>query len=620
MIRKHIDFDVWIGLDEVKAKCGGKEARAEIQLAPFEKEMEELARALQQSPEISGSKLGKRLYDAVFVKQVRDLMAVNLPQRGSKRGLRVRLRLHRKVSGWLWELLNTGSSFLAMSIKTPVVRDLDGNPFPVRHTAWPIRVLAVVPSPAGPAPLDADQELTDIRKALGWRETLGLVKLERLDPPTLSELKVRLDNRQYHVLHFIGHGTFLRDRGQGALLFEDADGNADPVEGERLAAVLDDDESLRLVILNACDSAHGTGEDLFAGVAQSLAQKRIPAVVGMQYPIYDDMAVAFSRRFYHSALVRRRPVDWALSRGRQAMHAARPGLDWTIPVLFLSAPDGKLFPWKPSRGLYAAFVIILVMLSACGVWYSKTMAPERIPPAPPIPAASMCPSPKDMKMEFVRIPAGNFMMGSDGGEDDEKPRHKVTISRPFCLSAREVTQQQWREIVEPNTVHSKSREDKLPVSGVSWEEAQEFIERLNVREGRRVYRLPTEAEWEYAARGPHKLPGGNCLHGDGFDGLAPAGSFRTNDWYLYDMYGNVWEWVADWYGSYEAGPLTDPAGPSTGTKRVKRGGSYSSASKHCRPARRSSQKPDGHHKDVGLRILRELDLAPKITPEANLSR
>ena len=99
MIRKHIDFDLWIGLDDVRATCEGKEARAEIDLAPFEQEMEELARTIQQNPGISGSKLGKRLYDAVFVEQVRDLMAVNLPQRGSKRGLRVRLRLPRCGAG-----------------------------------------------------------------------------------------------------------------------------------------------------------------------------------------------------------------------------------------------------------------------------------------------------------------------------------------------------------------------------------------------------------------------------------------------------------------------------------------------------------------------------------------
>lgn len=620
MIRKHVDFDLWIGLDDVRARCRGKEARAEIELAPFEKEMEELARTLRENPEreISGSGLGKHLYDAVIVKQVRDLMAVNLPERGAKRGLRLRLRLDRKVSGWLWELLNTGRSFLAMSIKTPVVRDVEGNPFPILRTAWPIRVLVVVPSPAGSLSLDANQEVADIRKALGWRETLGLVKIEKLEPPTLAALKVHLDRGQYHVLHFIGHGTFLQDQGKGALLFEDSKGKANLVDGDRFAGVLDDDESVRLIILNACESAHGAGEDLFAGVAQSLARQGIPAVVGMQYPIYDDMALVFSRRFY-AALSRRRPVDWALSRGRQAMRAAGPGIHWAIPVLFLSAPDGRLFPWKPSRGLYAASVLILMMLSACGIWYSRTTAPERIPPAPPIPAASLCPSPKNLEMDFVRIPAGNFLMGSDGGEDDEKLRHPVTISRPFCLSAREVTQRQWREVVEPNTAHSKSREDNLPVSGVSWEEAQELIDRLNAREGLRVYRLPTEAEWEYAARGPHgrSLPGGNCLHGDLFDGPAPAGSFRTNDWYLYDMYGNVWEWVQDWYGPYEASPLPDPKGPSTGEERVKRGGSYRSAPTKCRPAHRNSQKPDSHYKDVGFRVLRELDLAAKIPPDTN---
>lgn len=607
MIRKHMDFDLWVGLDNVTARCGGKEGRAEIDLAPFEKEMEELSRTLQKGAEIAGSSLGKRLYDAVFVKQVRDLMAMNLPRKGAKLGLRVRLRLHRKISGWLWEILNTGNSYLAMSIKTPVVRDVVGNLYPVRRIAWPIRVLVVVPSPCGSERLDGNQEVDNIRNAMGWRETLGFVKIEKLDPPTLPALKEQLDRRPYHVLHFIGHGKFLREKGQGALLFEDADRMGDLVDGERLAEVLDDDESLRLIILNACDSAHGAGEDFFYGVAQSLALKRIPAVVGMQYPIYDDMAVAFSRRFYR-ALARRRPVDWALSRGRQAMQAAGKGLHWAIPVLYLSAPDGNLFPWKPSRGLSTSLMILMLLFACAGLALLNTEAPEGKPPASKVPAASTCPSPKGSTMEFVRIPAGRFLMGSNA-EDDEKPRHWVTISRPFCLSAHEVSQQEWREIVEPNTVHTKSREDRLPVTGVSWEEAQEFIARLNAREGRRVYRLPREAEWEYAARGPNgrSQPGGNCLYGDGFDRLAPAGAFRTNDWYLYDMYGNVWEWVEDWYGPYEADSLTDPTGPATGTKRVKRGGSYSAASTNCRPARRNSQKPGGHFKDVGIRVLRELD-------------
>jgi formylglycine-generating enzyme required for sulfatase activity len=606
VIRKHIDFDLWVGVDDVRARCGGKEARAEIDLAPFEKEMEELSRALQQGAEISGSSLGKRLYDAVFVKQVRDLMAMNLPLPGAKLGLRLRLRLHRKVSGWLWEILNAGKSYLAMSIKTPVVRDVDGNPYPVRRIAWPIRVLVVVPSPCGSERLDGDQEVQNIRKAMGWRETLGFVKIEKLDPPTLTALKGRLDGRQYHVLHFIGHGRFSRERGQGELLFEHADRTADLVDGERLAGLLDDDESLRLVVLNACDSAQGSREDLFTGVAQSLTGQGIPAVVGMQYPIYDDMAVAFSRRFY-GALARRRPVDWALSRGRQAMQAAGKGLHWAIPVLYLSASDGYIFPWKPSRGLSATLMVLMFLFACAKLALLSTEAPERKPPASKVPAASTCPSPKDSRMEFVRIPAGRFLMGSNA-EDDEKPRHWVTISRPFCLSAREVTQKEWREIVEPNTVHTRSREDDLPVTRVSWEEAQEFIERLNAREGRRVFRLPREAEWEYAARGPHgrSQPGGNCLHGDGFEDLALAGTFPTNDWYLYDMYGNAWEWVEDWYGPYEAGPLTDPHGPSTGTERVKRGGSYSAASKHCRPARRNFQKPDRHSRDVGFRVLREL--------------
>jgi len=602
VIRKHIDFDLWVGLDDVRARCRGKEARAEIQLSLLEKEMEDLAHALQKDSDGLSSDFGKRLYDAVFVKQVRDLMTVNLPQRGAKRGLRLRLRLHRKVSGWLWELLNTGNSFLAMSVKTPVVRDVDGNPLPVLRTAWPIRVLVVVPKPLGADDLDADREVADIRKALGWRETLGLVKIEKLEPPTLSALKARLDGGEYHVLHFIGHGTVLQDRGKGALLFEDADRRPFWVEGERLAELLKDEDTLRLVVLNACKGASGTIDS----VAQSLAERRIPAVIGMQYPIWDDMALAFSRRFY-GALARSRPVDWALARARQAMLAAGKGLDWAIPALFLSSSDGRLFRWKPSRGLLAGLGMVLLMLLGYGSWLSKATALEV--DLRKLPVTSYCPAPKGVAMEFVRIPAGKFLMGSDAGEDNEKPVHEVTISRAFCIGKFEVTQGQWKQIMGANSVESRYKGDDLPLTMATYEEAEGFVKELNELEGKPIYRLPTEAEWEFAA----SIPGGgfNCLHSS-YDGLLPVGSLPPNDAGLHDMLGNAWEWVQDWEGPYPEGSITDPVGPPSGTRRIKRGGGFDAKLDNCRPARRNSHRPESRANDLGFRIVREVTVAPKV--------
>ncbi|HEX5716826.1 MAG TPA: SUMF1/EgtB/PvdO family nonheme iron enzyme [Thermoanaerobaculia bacterium] len=597
MIRRHIDFHLTIGSNEVKASCGGREACAEVQLSQLESGMENLTRALQDDPDRQeiGDDLGERLYDAVFVGPVRELVETVLPRRGAKEGLRLRLRLDRKYSGWLWELFHNRGSFLAMSVKTPVVRDLEGKPFSVLRTAWPIRVLVVVSSPKGYPSLNADCEVADIKKALGWREPLGLVKVEQLKPSTRTALKTRIDQGGFHVLHFIGHGTL--QHGQGALVFEDSEGKADPVDGKTLAGLLVDDESLRLIVLNACHSA------ALGSVSERLAQRGFPAVVGMQYPVFDDMALAFSRRFY-GALARTRPVDWAVARGRQEMLAAGKGLDWAIPALFMSSSDGRLFRWKPSWGMLAALLMIPVMILGYWRWRSEVSVPETVP----FPAyARACPPVEGLEMEFVRIPAGSFPMGSEGGEKDERPLHRVVISQTFCLGIHEVTQKQWEAVMGANSVKSKLRGDDLPVTSVSWDEAQEFVKRVNDTSGRKAVRLPTEAEWEYSARGPAGgIPASfNCLH-DQAEELAPVRSLRPNRWGLYQMQGNVWEWVQDWYGSYPQGTVKDPQGPVSGEERVKRGGGYDSSPRHCRPAKRNKAEPGSRRYDVGFRVLREL--------------
>ncbi|MDR2801305.1 MAG: formylglycine-generating enzyme family protein [Desulfovibrio sp.] len=221
-------------------------------------------------------------------------------------------------------------------------------------------------------------------------------------------------------------------------------------------------------------------------------------------------------------------------------------------------------------------------------------------------------------MEFVLIPAGSFQMGSDV-LDDERPIHEVSISRAFYLGKYEVTQGQWMQIMGENP--SWFRGENLPVEQVFWGEAQEFIRRLNLKEGRNGYRLPTEAEWEYAARA------GSDAGSSAKDALRqvawyaensgsathPVGQKKPNAWGLYDMPGNVNEWVADWFsGSYYAqSPAKDPAGPSSGALRVRRGGSWSDEAANCRLARRAFDEPDSsacgtpgcRFGDLGFRVL-----------------
>ncbi|MFL6199589.1 MAG: SUMF1/EgtB/PvdO family nonheme iron enzyme [Thermoanaerobaculia bacterium] len=609
MIRKYTDLDVQV---ERNPKGEGYWARASIpgrvEWTTFEEpfsreELEELRDAIVEGVprNVDAWELGRRLFERVFTGPVRDLLNESLPQSDSKQGLRLRLRPSPEVWHWPWELLHSREEFLALSIKTLVVRQPDvARDFRTRRSPYPLRVLLVISSPRDCEQLDGEQELKEIQSALGWLKRWGIVEVERLVPPTLPALLALSGRKPFHVLHFVGHGRFNSEHGEGELLFEDPERRADYVDGRKLGVVLDGCKSLRLVVLNACEAARSGSEEPFSGVAKSLIQKRIPAVVAMQYPIDDAMAVRFASHFY-AALVRGRAVDWAVTQARRAMNAAGKGLDWIVPVLLLSSSDGRLFRWRPSWSFLGALAMVPLLSLGYLRWSSGVVTP-----AVPTPAfIQPCPSVEGLDMEFVRIPAGRFTMGS--GKGDEAPAHEVVISRPFCLGTYEVTQKQWESVMGTNSVESKHRGDDLPVTYVTWEEVQSFLGKVNKQAGRKVVRLPTEAEWEYGAGGSGGVPAGsNCLH-DQIDGLASVGSLRPNRWGLHDMLGNAWEWVEDWYGPYPKGLVSDPRGPSLGEGRVKRGGGFDSAARHCRATRRSQEEPSRRANDLGFRVVRELD-------------
>ncbi|MCB2185392.1 MAG: formylglycine-generating enzyme family protein [Deltaproteobacteria bacterium] len=219
-------------------------------------------------------------------------------------------------------------------------------------------------------------------------------------------------------------------------------------------------------------------------------------------------------------------------------------------------------------------------------------------------------------MNFVRLPAGSFAMGSHRGPAEERPVHQVTIRRAFYLQTTEVTQGQWKALLGHNPSDFRNCGDDCPVEQVSWLEAQEFIRRLNLAEGTDKYRLPTEAEWEYAARAGS--PGDYCFG----DAVARLGDYawyqansqgrtqrvaskKPNAWGLYDLHGNVGEWVADWAGAYPAGPVSDPQGPGRGSDRVLRGGAWNDDVASQRAADRLWLPPTLHYYSVGFRLVRE---------------
>ena len=217
-------------------------------------------------------------------------------------------------------------------------------------------------------------------------------------------------------------------------------------------------------------------------------------------------------------------------------------------------------------------------------------------------------------MEFVWVPAGEFRMGSTGrfAGSDESPVTRVRISRGFWLGKYEVTQRQWQAVMRRNPSHFRNCGRDCPVERVSWNEVQSFIGRLNARSGGRRYRLPTEAEWEYAARagttGAYYYGNLNVIawhRGNSGRRTHPLGRKAPNGFKLHDMLGNVWEWVGDRKGKYPGGTVTNPAGPGSGAGRVYRGGSWHESSGHCRSANREELSPSGRLDVLGFRLLRE---------------
>lgn len=217
-------------------------------------------------------------------------------------------------------------------------------------------------------------------------------------------------------------------------------------------------------------------------------------------------------------------------------------------------------------------------------------------------------------MRMVLVPAGQFRMGSPFGEamrqDEEIPR-RVAISRDFRMAATEVTQRQWLALMPQN--RSPRQGDDLPVTSVSWMEAQEFCRKLSQKEGG-TYRLPTEAEWEYACRGGGEpSPGGAEIEAFAWyadnsgEATHPVGLKRPNPWGLHDLLGNVAEWTQDVYGPYlRVDEIEDPAGPATGSARAVRGGSWRAFRPALRCAARVGTPESYQLPHVGLRVVQEI--------------
>jgi formylglycine-generating enzyme required for sulfatase activity len=239
-----------------------------------------------------------------------------------------------------------------------------------------------------------------------------------------------------------------------------------------------------------------------------------------------------------------------------------------------------------------ALLIIATFISC-----KKTPEPEPLLPGEP---------------EMVTVSGGTFTMGCSDGDcfNWELPQHQVTVSK-FKISKYPVTQKQWVEIMGSNPSYFKG--DNNPVETVNWQDIQDFIKKLNQSTGKK-YRLPTEAEWEYACRGggksaKYKYSGSNSIDavawysGNSESKTHAVGAKTPNELGIYDMSGNVWEICSDWYGDYGASAQNNPQGPALGTLHVTRGGSWGNEPQRCRVSNRGTVAPEDRHSGLGFRLV-----------------
>lgn len=563
---------------------------------------------------LTPQEFGGRLFDAVFSGQVGQcfVRSLDAAEREGK-ALRIRLRLNDvpELASLPWEYLYATApkpGFLALSDATPIVRylELQQEEKPLKVLP-PLRVLAVVSNPQDVTPLAVEQEWQRLHDALDDLQSRQLVRLERLEPPTPLALQRRLRDEAagaVHILHFIGHGAYDEEQQRGGFYFENEERTHHFLAAADLAILLQDHAALRLLFLNACEGARSGQEDLFSGAAQTLVQQGIPAVLAMQFPVGDAAAVALSHEFYQ-ALAQGMPVDACVGEARKVIKVSGNELEWGTPVLFSRAADGRVLvlPEGDARPIIA----------------------PRIPHEP----------------ETVLIPGGRFTLGSvpgDGIPPDETPAHEVDLP-DFRIGKTPVTNAQYAAFLEATpgqeNIPQKAGwflrapppgKEHHPVTGVTWYDADAYCRWLSARTGRR-YRLPTEAEWEKAARGKAGLiyPWGNAWR----DGACNAGSSDTaavdafadgaSPYGVLDMVGNTQEWTQTiWGPDAQTASFTYPYRCDDGREavdadnrairiyRIHRGGSFKDGPADLRSARRRASEVRSALAWRGFRVVMEL--------------
>ena len=328
------------------------------------------------------TELGGGLFEALFRDDVRDLFRMALANADhNDKGLRIKLSLTAvpELTGLPWEFLYEEPGFLAISRLTPIVRYLDlARPRRARDVELPLRILAVVSNPTNATQLEVEKERANLEQALGDLVAQGAVEIRWLERAMLTALLEELRVSTFHILHYIGHSAYRPEVQDGVLLLEDEDDRGHEVSSRRLGAILHDHDSLRLAVLNSCEGARSSEEDPFSGVAATLIQQGIPAVIAMQFEITDRAAIVFAQHLY-DGLAHGLPIDTALTESRKAIWADDNDVEWGTPVLFMRVRDGRLFSTPTPQSASGTAVPPSTPRSTAREWVAKQWVRLRWP-------------------------------------------------------------------------------------------------------------------------------------------------------------------------------------------------------------------------------------------------
>ncbi len=349
-------FDVQLSMTELQsavvhmARSRSRAADPGSVLAPSREVAPAMvASAVDGAATVDAETIGTALAEALFADGVGDAYdRARQVSAQNERGLRLTLGLidAPALLSLPWEFLYRRPRFIASQRHTPLVRCLDqGSLAAPPAITKTVRILGVISSPTNLTPLDVAAERQHVERAVAKMVEAGRVELDWLEPATPSRLRKLLRDNDYHIIHYVGHSSFT-DAHEGAVFLEDDTGHAVAVDNTMLANMLSDQPNLRLVVLNSCEGARTTISDPYAGVATTLIQLGVPAVVAMQFEITDRAAILFADELYTNLIGRQDPIDAAVAEARKAIYVEIDRVEWATPVLFVRDPDVQLFDFK----------------------------------------------------------------------------------------------------------------------------------------------------------------------------------------------------------------------------------------------------------------------------------